>query len=356
MKTQPARHLGVKSRATLLSLAVTAAVFWLALALLAHAESSDLGKRPAAGPGFVLSDTYLFMPLAQQALPTPTPTSTAQPEPDWLAYLNSFRGAAGVPRLAENGDWSAGAWLHSRYMVKNGYVGHDEVPNNPWYSPEGQVAGQKGNVFVTSWLAAGDETAINFWMAAPFHAIAMLDPQLHTTGFGRYNEPAALWQMAATLDVGRGLGALPPDTHFPIIFPPPEGQAPLLRYYGGEFPDPLSSCPGYSAPSGPPLMIQLGSGSLTPVVAGHGLWLDDTLIQSCLFHEGNYSNSNSAMQSSGRVILNYRDAVVIMPRQPLLAGHSYQVSLDVNGELIEWSFSTSALENMVLPDALFQAP
>ena len=40
----------------------------------------------------------------------------------------------------------------------------------------------------------------------------------------------------------------------------------------------------------------------------------------------------------GRLILDKRDAVVIIPRSPLEVGKSYTVTLVVNGETITWSF------------------
>jgi uncharacterized protein YkwD len=334
------RHVKPSLWAAALAIVAAMALVWLVMSGLAQAAPppSQDNTRPASASADVLTDTYLYLPVARQLQPT------AEPEPDWLNYLNGYRLETGLLPLAEVSEWSEGAWLHSRYMVKNGYVGHSEDPNNPWYTPAGLVAGQKGNVFVTSWLAATDETALDFWLAAPFHAIAMLDPQLHSTGFGAFREPAALWQMAATLDVGRGLGPLPPETQYPILLPADGGEAHLWRYRGGEFPDPLSSCPGYSPPTGPPLMIQLGAGSVVPDVSGYSLEVGGVPLASCLYHEATYVNPNSAMQNSGRIILNNRDAIIIMPRSPFTAGQQYNVRVEANGMIIEWAFSTSAVE------------
>ena len=65
---------------------------------------------------------------------------------NWLTYLNHYRATANLPELIENPAWSHGAWLHSRYMVKNDIIQHDEDPQNDWYTQEGELAGRHGNV------------------------------------------------------------------------------------------------------------------------------------------------------------------------------------------------------------------
>lgn len=267
---------------------------------------------------------------------------TTEPVPAWLAYVNGFRSQAGLQLLAENSDWSNGGWLHGRYMVKNDYVGHDEEPGNPWYTLEGKTAAQNGNVVVSTWVNAPDETLIDFWMTAPFHAIAILDPQLHTTGYGSYREGDGGWQAGATLDVIRGRGEVPAGTTFPILFPADGGETALRQYSGGEWPDPLSPCPGYEAPTGPPILLQIGSGNVTPNVTDFSFRRGDTVLASCLYDETSYVNGDPAAQNSGRSILNGRDAIVLIPRDPLTAGQSYTVRITVNGETVAWSFTAVA--------------
>jgi hypothetical protein len=293
----------------------------------------------------------LYLPSIQRIEPT------AVPIPDWLAYVNSFRSQTGLQLLAENSEWSNGDWLHGRYMVKNDYVGHDEDPGNPWYSPEGQAAAQNGNTVVSTWVNVPDETLIDFWMTAPFHAVAILDPQLHTTGYGSYREADGGWQAGATLDVGRGRGDLPPNTTFPIPFPADGGETALRQYSGGEWPDPLSPCPGYDAPTGPPILLQIGSGSMTPNVTDFSFKSGETLLASCLYDETSYTNSDPDEQNSGRIILSGRDAIVLIPRNPLTAGQSYTVSITANGETTTWSFTavTLAQPRPSFPGAVMQA-
>ena len=123
-----------------------------------------------------LPPTYLPIVIRQEPPPPPPPPP---PDPDWLIYLNQFRASVGLHLLTENEDWSGGGWLHSRYMVKNDVVTHSQDPNNPWYSLAGHLAGQNGNTYVSGFMNASDNAAINFWMTAPFHALPMLHPRLY---------------------------------------------------------------------------------------------------------------------------------------------------------------------------------
>ena len=148
----------------------------------------------------------------------------------WLAEVNAYRALANLPTVSENPTWSDGDWKHSRYMVKNDYIGHDEDPANPWYTPEGRTAAQNGNTFVSSSSTAADSYAIDFWMRAPFHAVAILDPALLQVGFGSYREADGGWQMGATLDVIRGLGLIPPNVSFPIEYPGNDATSSLRSY------------------------------------------------------------------------------------------------------------------------------
>ncbi|MCB0005917.1 MAG: hypothetical protein KDE04_05670 [Anaerolineales bacterium] len=269
------------------------------------------------------------------------PIAFSPPEPilpAWLDYLNLFRDLGNVNPLVENSDWSNGGWLHGRYMVKNDVITHSEDPGNPWYTPEGNAAAQNGNVAVFSSAFASDEMAIDLWMTGPFHAIGILDPQLHTTGFGSYREADGGWQTGATLDVSRGQGGVPAGTNFPLPFPRPNGETWLTEYGGNEWPDPLTSCAGYSAPSGPPIMIQLGSGNVTPNVTNSSFMRGSTNLSHCVFDETDYNNPDSNAQSVGRLVLNARDAIVIIPQAPLTAG-TYTASVTVNGNTHTWTFT-----------------
>jgi uncharacterized protein YkwD len=289
----------------------------------------------------------LYLPMIQGAS-DPDPSQNSNP--GWLNYLNLFREQANLNPLEENQAWSNGGFLHSRYMVKNNYITHYENPANIWYTEEGYDAGRNGNVFVSSYDGTTDEMAINFWMMGPFHAISMLDPQLIQTSLGSYREDIGGWEMGATLDVLRGRQETPPGTAFPITFPRNGGEIWLRQYTGNEWPDPLTSCPGYSEPSGPPIMLQIGDGNLTPTVTDYRFSTGGSSLPACLFDETSYMNPEGGTQSLGRAVLNNRDAIIIMPKDPLVSGQNYEVSVTVNGSKIGWSFSVGSSPLATAPD------
>jgi hypothetical protein len=290
---------------------------------------------------FTPSD-FSYLPLVlNEPLITPTPTQSVPPAP--LDYINAYRAMADLPPVTENTDWSIGDWLHSRYMVKNDVIEHTEDPGNPWYTPEGLEAAQSSNLVVSSSDSFSDEAAIDGWMVAPFHAIGILDPALLVIGYGSYREADGGWQTGAGLDVIRGLGSIPPSVTFPILWPGDGQIIALTSFPGNELPNPLTSCPGYTAPAGLPIYIQIGDGSQTPSVTASTFSQGATPLEHCTFDETNYANPDSDLQNLGQLILDGRDAIVFLPRNPLTPGVSYTVSITVNGETYTWTFTVSTL-------------
>ncbi len=231
-------------------------------------------------------------------------------------------------------------------MVKNDVIAHSEDPANSWYTPEGDLAAQNSDVMVSGSTLTTDADAIDIWMQGPFHAIGIIDPALAQSGFGSYREAIGYWHMGAVLDVIRGRGTIPLTVTFPISFPAPSQIMPLRAYNGHESPEPLTSCAGYSAPSGPPIILQLGNGSQSPNVTAHSFQDATSIRESCEFDETNYTNPNPGYEAVGRSILGGRDAVVVMPRAPLVAGETYTVSITADQQVYTWSFSVDSNAKM----------
>lgn len=336
-----------KRRFAWLGMSILASVLMLMLGLwvLPERVSSEQASRSTEVIAQLqATDTFTaFLPIV---LKPPSP-----PPEDWLGAVNYYRALANLPPVTENATYSTGDWYHARYMVKNDYLGHDEDSANPWYTPEGAQAAASSNLMVSSDVNATDLEAINTWVQAPFHGIGMIDPALHEVGFGSYRESIGWYRMGAALDVIRGLGSISPTITFPIYFPSDGKYMPVLEHWG-EYPDPLSSCPGYTAPSGSPIILQIGSGGQTPNVTSSSLLENGVACEHCVFDETNYTNPDSSAQSLGRSILNSRDAIVIMPREPLVSGARYTVSITVNGTEYTWSFTAldpSEMSASVLP-------
>ena len=288
----------------------------------------------------------------EEPSPTPEPSPTATPEPaasptiaavgtDWLQYLNIFRDQANLPPLLEDTAWSLDSQQHSLYMVYTGHLSHHEDPASPYYTHAGQAAAENGNIAAGFIGSDPFKWAFNYWMSAPFHAIPILDPQLRTTGFAEYRDVNGVQELAATLDVRRGLGTLADGVTYPVMYPRDGGLTWVLRYSLPEFPEALSTCPGYQQPTGAPIILQLGDGREVPHVTASALYRDGEYLAHCRFDETTFTHPNEFRQTSARLILDQRDAIIIIPQQPLLPDAHYSVRVDVNGATYTWSFRTA---------------
>jgi uncharacterized protein YkwD len=261
-------------------------------------------------------------------------------EQNWLTYLNQFRTMGGLTPLQSSPELTNGSQLHSRYMVLNDApIAHSESNSNPLYTSAGNQAAHNGNIFATTQIEADFTWAINFWISAPFHLVPIIDPTLGTVGYGNFNAPNGTFHMAAVLDVLSEKGNAEGSIEYPLYFPAPDSTTWVVRHSLFEWPDPLASCPGYQRPAGAPIVLQLGDGSTTPRVTSYVLAVEGKPVASCLFTEATYSNSDNYAQKTGRTILDERDAIVIMPRSPLLADSTYTATIVADGQTYSWSFT-----------------
>lgn len=250
----------------------------------------------------------------------------------WLNRLNAWRANAGVSTLTENATWSAGDLNHAVYMVKTGQVTHGEVAG-PYYTASGDLESQKSNIQVSSSTGTTDDQIIDWWMAAPFHAMGMVDPRLTTTGFGSYRDSTTSpWREGGALDVIQGNSFS--GGQYPVYFPGNNSTEPLTTYGGGEFPDPLQGCPGYTAPTGLPVFIQVGGNVATTVGPGYTFLANGVNVAACVI------DSNKAATFGAN--LTYRGGVIVIPRSPLVNGVKYTVALTVNNLSYTWSFNVGS--------------
>ncbi|NJK69959.1 MAG: hypothetical protein HC941_28715 [Microcoleus sp. SU_5_3] len=244
-------------------------------------------------------------------------------------------------------DRTCGMW------VKTNEVGHYQQPGSPFYTAEGAKAGISGNVTAD---AETDVDAIEALIAVPFHALGMLDPRLTEVGYGAYREAGGRIKSAATLPL-QYVRSAPSSVNFPITWPGNGQTIPAsIRSFTGEYPDPLTSTgnPPYTSPTGLPILLQLGNGNITPNVTAHSFSRGGTQLAHAVFDETNYFNPNNGTAKIygpksqfkddgevGRGILGSRDAIVLIPRDPLLPGETYTASITANGQTYTWSFTVS---------------
>jgi uncharacterized protein YkwD len=322
-------------------LASAAGLAGLAIITISLAVAAETAASASASPTSAAFLPIIFVP------PTPTPTGTPLPvtppaATDWQTVLQYYRASAHLPVLAVNAAWSSGAANHAHYMVSNDVLASTEVTGTPWYSPAGATEAANSDLMLSDIVTTTDQQALDFWMAKPFHALRLLDPALLTTAFGSFREddgPFDPYRMGAVADVRQGLGAIPGSVNFPIRWPDHNTTVYLTSYDGNEQPDPLTSCPGYSAPSGLPILVQVGPGGSSFVVGAHTIRQGNTDLPHCTFTSSTYTNSlDQDLQTLGRQILAASDAIVLIPQQPLVHGLSYTVSVVVNDQTLVWTF------------------
>jgi hypothetical protein len=285
----------------------------------------------------------------------PAPLRAAAPEPEWLALLNWYRKLCKLDPVVEDSKLSAGDRAHVQYLIANyadalrsgafpGEEMHEEREGSPGYTPEGAAAGKQSDVDFLYWHGRKPDGIVNFairdWMSGAFHRLPLLTPDLQRIGYYDFcGGGLCVAAMNATAGAGTARGHLPYP--HPIQFPP-EGSEIDMRTFGNEWPDPLTGCPGYAAPTGLPITLTLGNfiaaslGSFrVERIASDG---GTQAVEACGFDSATYTNPDARAQAVAREVLRANSTVVVILRRPLTRGASYRVRMTVNGGDYDWKF------------------
>lgn len=340
-----------------------------------------------AGAGAI----FLAIQAVAVAQPPSNPTSTGAP-PDFAtsanARLNYYRAMAKLPPVVDDSAMSAGAYNHARYLVKNGIAGGDivlekqqlhfqipqdtfrwEVKGKPFYTDEGASAGRQAVIVTAREIDLSGAEFVDRLMTMPFSGLIAMVPQFSLAGLGAYCDPGhcaivimyryrleksvriALYDGPASDRLWNpGLGLIPEETgrlRSPVEFPPDGATVALQSYLGPDYPDPLPSCPGYKAPTGATISIQLGEGygpegSLE--VSSRFVSRDGVEIETCLITAASYKGRNADETEAGKDVLARIGAAIVLPREPLAPGR-YKVALKEAEKLYEWSFTVAVPAN-----------
>jgi hypothetical protein len=248
---------------------------------------------------------------------------------------------------------SAGDSAHARYLVKNfgdpikagrlGAEAHSENTSLPFASVAGGRAAAASDIEESANPENSSSTlprmSLDGWMSLAFHRFWIINPGLRTAGYGQFCEDTVC---VAGLDLLSGAANIPPD---PAPFPqplkfPPAGGTTRLNSSGNEWPNPLTACPGYSAPTGLPITLELGT-MMDVHMSAYSLTLIGAVpaaLEACGFDAASFANPDPAQQSRVKDLLHHFGAVVVIPRAPLIAGN-YSVSIEANGRAYAWSFA-----------------
>jgi len=276
--------------------------------------------------------------------------------PEWLKRLNEYRATAKVAAVAEDPSLSAGDTAHVNYLIENlgpilrnggnpGIKAHLEDAGDPGYTAAGARAGKSSDVDFIAFEGMKLKDPVGWalldWMSGAFHRMPLLNPRLERVGFSQICDRSLC---VAALDAQSGVapgttGVAYPE---PIEFPA-AGATVKLRTFTTEWPDPLTSCAGYSAPTGLPITLATGPRMYTMLdaysferVSADG---DTEKLDACGFDSANYTNPVPATQQTARQVLFAAGAVVVIPRAPLKRGATYRVSMTASGKQYQWDFS-----------------
>jgi hypothetical protein len=338
--------------------------------------------------------------------PVVTVPATAQTDPDWLVVANQYRAVAGVEPATHNVAASAGAVLHSKYLVLNRVIGHDEDSSKRGFTPEGRRAGMTGNVAYGVGPFPTNRAAVEGWMVVPFHGVGIIAPGNTSLGLGlyrsgrtwaatmplfwdSYDDPdapegesdrvfdaalEAVYQLDPTLrdrgfsgqitggiititidnrtfEVRKGVAVETtgrPVSERPVQLWPGDGTGvPLVAYGGSEWPDPLTSCKGFTRKAGLPIYIIRGRP--TELASATVTNPSGTSMPLCILSAQTFRGADAGSQSTARGLLSSYGAAVIMTKSPLSFNSTYRVqATTTEGEVYSWSFRTT-VDQIELP-------
>jgi hypothetical protein len=295
------------------------------------------------GSASILLVALLSLQSASVSAETRVPSfrpSTAIASSDWLGEINAYRSASGLAPVTSNPEWVQGLEAHFTYLTKTppslmtgAYASvHTENPSSPYYTVAGaQAAASSDLAFFGGSFTP--KQAIDEWLDAPFHALAILNPGLHEVAY------AATSHMAG-LDDADGAAATQPTQ---VLFPG-SGSPTELISEASEVPTPTETC-GWQSLSGMglPIIVEMTStpsASLTAqLVEPNGRVETASNGQLCVVDQFTYKSSDPVYGPTGLAILQDDRALVLIPRATFVAG-KYAVTVTQPGvPTIAWSFN-----------------
>ena len=326
--------------------------------------------------------TKALPPTAQEsseAASTPAPQLTSP-----AARVNYYRGLVSVPGITVDRKLDDGAAKHARYVLENrsgpvdftwldgrlrqyqpGQGIHEEDKNNAWYTPQGAAVAETCDVFQTTNIPANGGIIIDQFMTTPFLALSTLDFSQSLIGYGQDCKDG---ECIAVASIEMRLTPMQEDVYFqkdensrevkfvdedkgrlwfktPLEFPPPGSDLQALPLGDFGYLDAITACPGYAHPAGSPILLSLGRGfgtSAAVYLSDHSLSDGGEPVEHCAFDVTGYSNPDANQQKVFRDGMLETLGVVMIPRKPLVPGHTYDVSMTVESKTYKWSFKAAA--------------
>jgi hypothetical protein len=253
--------------------------------------------------------------------------SSSVHRPGWLEALDAARAAAGLAPVAADATLIDDLAVHLNYLAETGKFQHQEDRSDPGYTDVGNQAGlssdllgeglppytgetSKPDCSHDTVSASGGAFDISYWLGAPYHAAAMLDPRqegagLATSGVAGLN--LADW------------GARDVTAPALVTYPSPRAALGQLVYSGNESPDPLAGCPGGFGrnPGFPIVLLPRRRASTLHASVRTGT----TSIRVC-------------------IVRGFNEEVFVIPHDPLRYRHTYHLTFHNGGTTYHTSFHT----------------
>jgi hypothetical protein len=124
------------------------------------------------------------------------PTISITSPPEAIADLNKQRAANGIPTIpTENAELSQGCIDHTtKYVTQKGAYPHTEEPQQPGYTPLGELAASKSDLAYHSPISPQEEWGpeSNPWLDAPMHLADLFAPDATSVWYGESSTAACM--------------------------------------------------------------------------------------------------------------------------------------------------------------------
>jgi len=294
----------------------------------------------------------LLLPMQSASALVTSSISNTAPNSDinGYAWVNYFRGLAGLGGVARNVTMEAQGAAHVRYLANHSLACetnvHDELTirvgacgANPYATGGGKAAANNSNITRVSGLMP-DRSAVASWFVSGFHALTLLDPRLASTGYSAYYTANPLgagpmaWKYTAAVDVYRGRSGR--YSGATVAFPANNAASPLLSYaVGSESPEPFRSaaatspCRGWGSRTvvSAPVIVQWPLAARPASAYGQIVDMSTGRWQgTCSLNTASYPVGSLARQFLGGAN-GITQTGMYFAATPFIAGHRYQLRL-----------------------------
>lgn len=259
-----------------------------------------------------------------------------------MKLYNYYRNTAGLFPVHRSGTLDAKCYKHATYMKLNDIIEHEEDPNLPGYSEEGDDAGRSSNI--TRQPDASMVRSMKILMNGTYHRILMIVNELYGVGFG-IDGPSKSGSYFGCLEIFSDADGYEvsgdeknttyynsSNTRWPVMVPGPGEVNVPTTLNQGEWPDPLENF-GSHYPAG------------YPITATPGMHHTDLYLQ--LYDpEGNkvFAYFQPPGDQNDSAVLYQGSSYSLIPASPLRSHTRYKVRMtgkyDGNGFTKEWYFTT----------------